>query len=168
MKPNFKLIDKFWPRTDDSFEPRVPARMSGDCNACGKCCALIVIQQDYEYFLENARHWIDYWKENKVDPDPTIIKGLEDGFFVIKNWVRVSRYEAVKRKFVSHIDSSDFIYTCKLLTKEGKCSVHSKEIKPCVCSGYPFYGAKNSKNTKVFRGCGFEDRRYRRCKNEKI
>jgi len=164
MEPNFKLIDKFWPRTEEPYEKRVPARKSGECSGCGKCCALIRIGQDFEYFLETARHWIDHWKENELEPDPMIVKRIEDGFFVIKHWVRVDRYEAFKRKLVECVESSDFIYTCKLLTDDGKCSIHSKGTKPHVCSGYPFYGAKNSKDVKVFKGCGFEDRRYRKHK----
>jgi Fe-S-cluster containining protein len=159
-----RILDKFWPVGGEQLR-YVPAKPTGECKQCGRCCALIRISFDYEFIIERARHWIRYIEENGHSEEAMTYreKELKEGLFIITNWERVPRDEAVRRGFRPQVDSGDFFYHCKLLNEDGTCSVHGSG-QPPVCTGYPFYHAKTNKQKRkavVFKGCGFGDNRFK-------
>lgn len=154
---NQRIIDRLWPRGGNFKKAWVPSRLKGSCLQCGRCCALIRISADLEFFLERMRHWVDYCKESGKPFPKSVLKEWEQNNFILKNWERLDRYEVVRRGFAEEISATDFFYTCHQLSSEGTCKVHDQE-RPLVCTGYPHYGKKEKGKaglTKVMAGCGF-------------
>jgi len=155
--PNWQLIDELWPVDGDHSKKLVPATKAGECIQCGKCCAIIRIGADYEYFLEKSRQLLDYYGD-KGEPVPdSELKWCQDSLFIVRHWIPLRRTVAVMRGFKDDIYSTDFFYTCSLLKNDKTCAAHNK-YRPLVCTGYPFYNHK-VRNTEVFRGCGFAKQR---------
>ena len=160
----WKLIDKWWPDGRE-YRPGVRAAKAGGCNACGQCCALIVIGSDQEYMREwnyTTRVWTP--SHGKV-LSPASRRSVRDYTFLMKHWVRVPRHLAAERGFVKEVDSTNFIYHCLLLTKNGKCSAHDG-FRPKVCEDFPFYDGAKFPGNEPFKphvrfGCGFADRRFK-------
>ena len=158
----WKLIEKWWP-DGKQFHDSVRAKRSGQCNACGACCALIKIGSDTEYMREwnyTMRVWLP---SHGKTPTPDTRRCMRDYAFMAKHWVRVPRHRAAERGFVESVDSEQFVYHCLLLTKEGKCGAHDG-FRPKVCEDFPFYdgskwpeGHVHKPNVRI--GCGFADKR---------
>lgn len=161
----WKLIDKWW---SDGKQYRGPVRAAraGSCDACGQCCALIVIGSDQEYMREwnySARVWVP---SHGKDLSPDVRRSIRDYAFMLKYWVRVPRTRAAERGFVESVDSSQFVYHCLLLTKDGKCAAHDG-FRPKICEDFPFYEGYKWTGDKKFKpnvrlGCGFADKRFTR------
>lgn len=158
----WKLIERFWPRGGDTVR-FVPARRSGSCSRCGRCCALIRLPTDLEFFEECRRRW-NRWSRGAGEEIPANVgDAIRDTRFILENWARVPRDEVVRRGFRPEVVHTDFFYHCLRLTRDGLCGVHG--MAPGVCSGYPFYGARKARGKRkpatVFQGCGYADRRFK-------
>jgi Fe-S-cluster containining protein len=112
---------------------------------CGKCCEAIHIPKSAEEIAEMAKTQIAW---GKTDLDNDVV-------FIHFNWTPITKEEAyrinphlaanedhVRKEWGEHgIESYNSLhfFTCKHFDKETrKCTIH--EIRPHVCSGYPWYG----------------------------
>lgn len=158
---NQRIIDRLWPVGGVHKELIVPSRLEGPCLKCGRCCALIRISADYEYFIEKMKHCIDDAESSGEPLSKQVLEWWREAGIIIRHWVRVDRWEAVRRGFREQVEPTDFFYTCKLLNSNGTCRAHNR-FRPNVCTGYPHYGKTKRKELgPVFRGCGYADQRYK-------
>jgi Fe-S-cluster containining protein len=155
----WKLVDKFFPR-DEVVPFAYARRRGGSCRRCGKCCVLLRTQADLEYFSEVARHWRRWARTNSKPIPPEGREAIRLSRFFLDNFVRVSRFEALRRGFVSQIEPNDFFYHCLAVRPDGSCSKYDNG-RPVLCTGFPFYpDASFPEGTpkrlkKVFETCGF-------------
>jgi len=100
------------------------------CNKCGMCCKAIV-----------------YCKP-KIDLDPFDL----NEFFILRNWKRLSRKEAIKiNPRLKAIDYKVYFYQC---TKQvnNLCQIH--DGRPDICANYPSY-VKLSRQMSYSKDCGY-------------
>lgn len=124
------------------------ATVANKCNMCGQCCSMIHLREEIHEAVVGKM--VKAWK------------GID---FVIENFEYIGMASKVggllhkNLKTGKVIDS--YVYRCKLLTEDNKCSIH--ESKPYICSGYPWYGTgKNQYDSAPFpyKGCGYERESY--------
>lgn len=122
----------------------------GKCNKCGMCCKAISLGKVAE---KHHKEWQEWLKEN--DPKDIILtKAHRDGIFIAKNWVEITKKEALSiNPNIGKV--SNYFVKCKALINN-QCSKYSE--RPNICKYYPNY--TNTKNTKPIGlinkiDCGF-------------
>lgn len=114
----------------------------GKCRQCGMCCKAIAMSYSKK---EIAATWSEI-----------------NGAFIIKNWKRISREQALEYNpnlaslMVEYAEEKNktYWYTCKMLDKNNRCSIHS--TRPPICSGYPWYEQEVDSKTYLYgEDCGY-------------
>ena len=98
----------------------------GDCNGCGACCRVILLEQS--------------WDEVQQMAALTRVLGIpSDHQFVAEHWRPLARAEAMQRNpfYTSRVAPTAHLYTCDRLGVDGLCMAHDE--RPLVCRGYPWY-----------------------------
>ena len=98
----------------------------GECNMCGACCRVILLEQSPEEVQGMA--------------GITSVLGIPSDYtFVAKHWRPLTREEAMQRNpfYTQRLPENSHLYTCDQLGPEGQCLSH--ESRPFVCRGYPWY-----------------------------
>jgi Fe-S-cluster containining protein len=111
------------------------------CGQCGKCCECIILPHNSDYLRAGAKN----------DPDS------EYGF-VHRNFTQISKERALKiNPYLSNWDTNNhwrFYYICRhFCTITKKCIVH--EIRPGVCSEFPWYGRVPKEQPLYSKDCSF-------------
>jgi Fe-S-cluster containining protein len=109
----------------------------GKCRQCGYCCSAIVI-------LYGA------WSIRE--------KKCASLKFILKNWIPISRVEAIRRNSELACVNNGFFWTCLLFDERTrKCGNYKG--RPRICSEYPWYGEKPKGNAILIRkeGCGYAE-----------
>jgi Fe-S-cluster containining protein len=73
-------------------------------------------------------------------------------FFILRNWKRLSRVEAIKiNPRLAKIDYKVYFYHCKFIDGN-MCTIH--DARPPICSDYPS-GMKISRQMSYSKDCGY-------------
>jgi Fe-S-cluster containining protein len=114
--------------------------IKGHCIGCGMCCRAITLA----YTKKDIRK---VWPEDKGTSK----------WFVLKNWHRISRDQALKENpNVVNMEKQIgwYWYTCSMFDREtNKCKVH--DSKPRICKGYPWYGNEPNDTALYGANCGY-------------
>ena len=107
--------------------------MIDKCNGCGQCCSHTHVGEQTHIKVQSNIN----------------LKGTDK--FISENWIFQNKIEM---KFGAPF----YIYSCKLLTKENRCSDY--ENRPYICSGYPYYESEDfniwDNQPWDYVGCGYE------------
>jgi Fe-S-cluster containining protein len=98
----------------------------GECNRCGACCRVILLEQSWEEIQQIAML--------------TKVLGIpSDHQFAARHWRPLTRDEAMQRNafYASRLPVDAHLYTCDRLGPDGQCTAHDE--RPLVCRGYPWY-----------------------------
>ncbi len=100
----------------------------GECNGCGACCRVILLEQSPA--------------EVQAMASVTRVLGIpSDHRFVAEHWRPLTREEAMARNpfYTARLPAGAHLYTCDRLGADGRCTAY--EERPFVCRGYPWYAA---------------------------
>lgn len=98
----------------------------GECNGCGACCRVIMLEQSPEEVRNMAAL--------------TRVLGIpSDHVFAAEHWRPLTRAEAMERNafYTSRLAPDAHLYTCDRLGDDGRCLAYDE--RPLVCRGYPWY-----------------------------
>jgi Fe-S-cluster containining protein len=98
----------------------------GECNGCGACCRVIMLEQSPEELRNMAVL--------------TRVLGIpSDHQFAAEHWRPLTRAEAMERNsfYTSRLAPDAHLYACDRLGADGRCLAY--EERPLVCRGYPWY-----------------------------
>lgn len=121
----------------------IAAPMAELCNACGACCRVIYVDQSPE--------------EIRAIAQLTRVLGIpSDMQFAAEHWRPLTREEAMVRNpfYTRQLPADAHLYTCDQLGEDGRCQAY--EIRPLVCRGYPWYGAKPEAIPLADPECGYK------------
>lgn len=109
------------------------------CKQCGMCCEVVALSKSFKEIKALAS-----------DGDKT-----SDCNFAARNFIPISEKQA--HKINPHLKNSEnrFYYRCKMyceLTK--KCTIH--DIKPRICSGFPWYNNEPREGALLSENCSFQ------------
>jgi Fe-S-cluster containining protein len=117
------------------------------CKKCGMCCRAIYLAEGMKEL--QSRHYNE---------------SSGDGYFIVNNWIEISKEEAFKinpyLQRLYKIKEYHF-YTCKQFDeKNNLCKIHDNN--PHVCNKYPFYGNRLLSPMFGFytNKCGYNDLKY--------
>lgn len=113
------------------------------CVMCGQCCRQI--------FIEKRAH-------EKIQANDGKMKDADFGYL---NWEFTGEIRDVSSHFPEQGKFETYVYTCKWIDKDNKCTIHRE--KPHVCSGYPWYDSGKGFNGHIpwgYKGCGYEKDHY--------
>jgi Fe-S-cluster containining protein len=114
----------------------------GECNGCGACCRVIMLEQSPEDVRQMAAL--------------TRVLGIpSDHVFAAEHWRPLTREEAMARNpfYTSRLRPDVHLYACDRLGPDGRCLAY--EERPLVCRGYPWYGEPPKAMPLADAECGY-------------
>jgi len=118
------------------------APLAGECNGCGACCRVLVLEQSPDDVQRMAAL--------------TRVLGIpSDHAFAAEHWRPLTREEAMRRNpfYASRLSPDAYLYTCDRLGDDGRCTAY--EERPLVCRGYAWYGQPPREMPLADEECGY-------------
>lgn len=115
----------------------------GECNLCGACCRVLMLEQSPD--------------EVQALAAVTKVLGIpSDHQFAAEHWHPLTRDEAVARNpfYVSRLAADVHLYWCDQLGDDNRCRAH--DTRPMVCRGYPWYDQPPREMPLADPECGYK------------
>lgn len=118
-------------------------KLTGECNLCGACCRVLVLEQSPE--------------EVQAIAAVTRVLGIpSDHQFAAVHWHPLTREEGMQRNpfYVARLAADAHLYWCDQLGSDGRCTAH--DTRPLVCRGYPWYDQEPKAMALADPDCGYK------------
>jgi Fe-S-cluster containining protein len=124
------------------------------CKLCGACCKAPIIAESMEHIHKILWNYYKSYDFLRLD----IGEYDTDYKFIAKYWRPIPMEEAIKiNPVLKEWEKKGYLkkkyaYLCTMF-KDGKCAAH--DLRPKVCSRFPFYGKPKKLNTNYTHECGY-------------